>query len=303
MKWRIPITVVIIGGAAAFVVFNKRADSWAPDTISKLTTTALAAPGPDARATEAESTAAKTPFDGTISVDDKQLRTLGVEIVDAKTQTDPIKIEVNGKLDYDQDTLTRIHPRFASLVSQVYVKLGRPVTKGEPLVEIFSIDLAKAKSDYEKFDAQWDRDKKQLARSEELLKKKAISEKDYLEDVNAERKSRVDQKVALDTLLLYGVSPEEIQNVAKEEGEQKGHMTVRSPVDGIVISRDVEVAGQLYDASSILLYDRSAGSLLGLGQRLPGRCLAGQPGPAVGDQLRVHRPRFSAQGRLDLVKH
>ncbi len=253
MKWKVPIAVVIIGGAGAVFAFNGRANTWARDAIGKLTATASAAPhsNPTEPARDAKP---KAPFDGTISVDANELKTLGVEIVEVKPQTEPIRIDVNGRLDYDQDTVTRIHPRFPSLVSKVYenVKLGRRVSKGEPLVEIFSIDLAKAKSDYEKADAQWDRDKKQLARSEALWIKRAISEKEYIEDVNDERKSRVDAKVALDLLLLYGLSQEELKVVDKEEGEQKGHMTIRSGVDGIIIKRDV-VVGTLYDTTSILL--------------------------------------------------
>jgi cobalt-zinc-cadmium efflux system membrane fusion protein len=254
MKWKLPITLLIIGGAAAFVTFNHRANTWARETVHKFTSTAVAAPTPrEATNGDGSSASTREPFSGTISIDDKQLRTLGVELVESKSQTEPIHVEVIGKLDYDQDTLTLIRPRFAVLVSKVYVRLGRKVTKGEPLVEIFSIDLAKAKSDYEKANAQWDRDKHQLARSEELYKvKHAISEKDYLEDVNAERKSKVDAKVALDTLLLYGLSDKEIENVEEEEGEEKGHMTIRSPVDGIVIKRDV-VVGTLYDVTNVLL--------------------------------------------------
>jgi membrane fusion protein, heavy metal efflux system len=251
MKWKLPIAVVIIGGAAALFTFNGRANTWARDAIGKLAATASAQSHQSSPKPE-PSPSPKTPFDGTISVEPKQLNTLGVELVEVKTQTEPVRIDVNGLLDYDQDTLTQIRPRFASLVSNVYVKLGRRVTKGEPLVEIFSTDLAKAKGDYEIAVAQWEQDKKQLARSEELKKRGAISEKEYLEHVNAEKKSQVASKVALDTLLLFGVSPEEIREVEKEEGEQKGHMTIRSPVEGIIIKRDV-VVGQLYDVSNILL--------------------------------------------------
>jgi cobalt-zinc-cadmium efflux system membrane fusion protein len=220
--------------------------------LSKLNATAVAAPGPHPKATDAESTTAKTAFDGTISIDDKQLHTLGVDIVEVKGQTEPVKIEVNGKLDYDQDTLTQIHPRFASLVSKVYVQLGQRVKKGQPLVEIFSIELAKAKSEYEKASAQWDRDKKQLVRSQELFKKHAISEKDYLEDVNDERKSRVDVQVARDQVLLYGLSADGIEKVKDESGEQKARVTVRATRDGLVTRRDA-VVGTLYQPSDRLL--------------------------------------------------
>jgi membrane fusion protein, heavy metal efflux system len=252
MKWKLPVAVVILGSAAAVFTFNERANTWAREAFGKLGGATTAAAQTLKTEHEPAPTAAKPPFDGSVAIDSAQLETLGVKVVEAKAQVEPTRIEVNGRTDYDQDTLTQIRPRFSVLVDLVHVQLGRRVSKRDPLVEIFSTDLAKAKSDYEKAESQWDRDKRQLARSESLFKKGAISEKDYLEDVNDERKSAVDAKVALDTLLLYGMTREEIHNVPKEEGEQKGKMTIRSPVDGIVTKRDV-APGVLYDVTNVLL--------------------------------------------------
>jgi membrane fusion protein, heavy metal efflux system len=100
--------------------------------------------------------------------------------------------------------------------------------------------------------AQWDHDKVELVRSTELFNKKAMAEKDYLVDVNDEKKSGTDAKIAKDKLMVLGLSDKEIAEVPKEDGTQKAKMTLRAPGAGVVIARDV-VQGNVYDETSVLL--------------------------------------------------
>ena len=61
----------------------------------------------------------------------------------------PISIEVPARTVYDPDTLTKVRPRFDTLVEKVFVAVGQRVKKGDPLVELRSADLASAKRDFQ----------------------------------------------------------------------------------------------------------------------------------------------------------
>ncbi len=63
---------------------------------------------------------------------------------------------------YDPSAAFRIHVPFDCRVDKVYVGLGANVKPNDPLLEVFSTELAEAKSNYETAVIQWMRDKKVL---------------------------------------------------------------------------------------------------------------------------------------------
>ena len=65
------------------------------------------------------------------------------------SQTEPTILSLFGTTDYDPATVTTVRPQFDSRVDKVLVDLGSIVKKDDPLLELFSTDLAAAKSDYE----------------------------------------------------------------------------------------------------------------------------------------------------------
>ena len=200
----------------------------------------------------APSNAPRSPWDGLVSIDEAQAKAIGLDVLEVHAQTEPVRIDVNGTTAYDPNAQSQIRPRFSSLIDNVYVELGRTVKTGEPLLDLFSPELAAAKIDYEKKIAQRDFDHRETERSKSLLQTKSIAEKEYLADVNAEKKSEAEARLSLDQLMVYGLSDEEIAKIPKEDGTQKAKMTMRSPANGVVIRRDV-VIGNRYDETSVLL--------------------------------------------------
>jgi cobalt-zinc-cadmium efflux system membrane fusion protein len=190
--------------------------------------------------------------DGAIRIAPEQAERLGLTFATVAAQTDSMPLEVTGSTAYDPSTLSRVRSRFSCVVKRVFVAIGQSVKKGDPLVELFSTELAEAKGLYETRLAQWEHDSAQLRREKPLYESNALSEKDYLDTVNDERKSRLEYKVARDNLIVYGLSEDEIKALPTEEGTRKPLMTLRAPTDGLVISRDV-VEGSLYDEKTVLL--------------------------------------------------
>jgi cobalt-zinc-cadmium efflux system membrane fusion protein len=213
---------------------------------------AVAGPA-EAHAVEPETQATARLVDGQIELAPGALEALGLKAVPVEPQTRPIPLELFGGLtEYDENTRARIRPLFKGRVDRVHTEVGRTVRKGDPLVDLYSTELAEAKNSYEIEYIQWVYDRNLLAARKDLLKTKAVSEQLVRETENNEMKSQREYEVARDKLLVYGLSDEEIERIKDETGAQKARMTLRAPADGIVIERNV-VPGNLYDPDDTLL--------------------------------------------------
>jgi membrane fusion protein, heavy metal efflux system len=84
--------------------------------------------------------------DGIITLGEIAVEGMGLEWAKVVSQTEPIRLELLGTTEYDSDNQTRIRPLFKGRVDRVYAKVGQLVTKGEPLIEFYSTDLAEAKN-------------------------------------------------------------------------------------------------------------------------------------------------------------
>lgn len=182
----------------------------------------------------------------------EQLKALGLQVVSVQPQSQPMTLELLGSTEYDPDTLAKIRPRFDALVNKVHTSLGQTVKKGQVLIDLYSAQLAEAKGAFEEGKAQWDHDRRLLERQKPLFEQGALTEKTYFDTVNDERKSSLAYKLARDKLTVYGLTDEDIERVPSESGSQKARMTLESPADGVVVSREV-VEGNLYDHEDTLL--------------------------------------------------
>lgn len=202
--------------------------------------------------TEPEGAEPTTPWDGFVTLTERAQKAMGVTTVEVEKQSKPIRLELLGTTAYMTDTLTKVRPMFRGRVDKVHVTVGQAVKKGDPLIELYSKDLAEAKSSYQIERIQWLYDKNLLNSREPLLKSRAISQQQYDETKNNEMKSRREYEVARDKLLIYGLSESEVDQVDDEAGATKARVTLRARTDGYVIERDV-VPGNLYDDNDTLL--------------------------------------------------
>jgi cobalt-zinc-cadmium efflux system membrane fusion protein len=220
---------------------------------------------------EAPAAAKSTPskprpaWDNWVRVNPDEARSLGIVVVAVQLQVKPIKLELPGRTDYDPNTLSKIRPRFDTLVERVRAELGQKVKKGDPLVDLFSTELAAAKNDFQTAYVQWQHDLTLRRVKEELAKTDAISRQNLVDARNDENKSRLAYTTARQKLRVFEVPDDQIERLIKnldpakvpsmdQMGDvvDKARMTRLSPVDGVVITRDA-VPGNLYDNTDVLM--------------------------------------------------
>jgi cobalt-zinc-cadmium efflux system membrane fusion protein len=192
------------------------------------------------------------PWDGLVTLGGRMKAAMGIATSRVLPQVEPIRLELLGTTEYDSDNLTKIRPLFQGRVDKVYTTVGRTVSRGDTLIDLYSTELAEAKGAYEIKRIQWLHDKTLLDIRAPLAKSNTISQQQLLETRNDEMKSHREYEVARDKLLVFGLSEAEVDKVESEPASQKARMTIRSPSHGIVIARDV-VVGNLYDEDDTLL--------------------------------------------------
>src|ERR1700677_1800958 len=204
-------------------------------------------------------------WDGLVKLDLEEAKNLGLLVVTVQPQVEPIKLELPGRTAYDPNSLNKVRPRFDTLVEKVLVELGQKVKKGQPLLDLFSTDLAAAKNDFQTAYVQWQHDLSLRMLREDLSKRDAIAKQVLTDTRNDENKSRLAVTTARQKLVVYEVPEDQIDPLVKNLNpaempekdaihsfNDKAKMTRRSPVDGIVVLRDV-VPGNLYDTNDVLL--------------------------------------------------
>jgi membrane fusion protein, heavy metal efflux system len=267
MFWKLTLTIALVVGLGGAIYFSGVSRAQFKDKLKSLSHTPTPASEVHSPPAGSADKSVDTPeWDGLVALDRKMQRAFGLHLATVEAQTEPMKLELSGRTAYDPDTLFKVRPRFDTLVLKVYVTRGRQVKKGDSLVDLYSTDLASAKSDFQIKFVQWQHDRKLYDLREKLVQTGAISQQLWVDTQNDEQKSHLDYNLALDKLQVYEVPEEDIAPLIarlKDKGKEidvtqfgdvseKAKMTLRAKADGIVIERAV-VPGNFYETGSELM--------------------------------------------------
>jgi Cu(I)/Ag(I) efflux system membrane fusion protein len=85
---------------------------------------------------------------GTIKISPNVVNNLGVRTSTVSYKTLDSTIETVGYVTYDEDKLIHIHPRIAGWIENLHINaIGDPITKGQPLYDIYSPELVNAQEE------------------------------------------------------------------------------------------------------------------------------------------------------------
>ena len=166
-----------------------------------------------------------------------------IEVVTPQARMRRGILETSGKVQFNEETVTRVHSPVTGRVVEVLSKPGDIVEVGHALFSIESPDLGQAKSDYAKALTDVERADKALRLAKELFEVKAIPQKDIREAESDYRKAVAERERAASRLRTLGVAEEQI-NDAAVRGETSTRLVVRTPRSGVVVERNI-VPGQV----------------------------------------------------------
>ncbi len=213
MLWKLMFATVVVAGVGGGLYLTMIPGSPIKAALKSLSHTTPAASESQSSSAAPDVKSANLPeWDGRVSVNRKMQRAFGLHIAAVAAQTEPLKLELAGRTAYDPDTLFKVRPRFDTLVLKVYVTRGKQVKKGESLVDLYSTDLASAKSliSRSKFVRVAARPEASMTSAKSSSPPGAISEQLWVDTQNDEQKSHLNYLLALDKLQVYEVPEEDI---------------------------------------------------------------------------------------------
>jgi len=139
------------------------------------------------------------------------------------------ELKVNGVVTPDVNRSVPVLSLAGGRVVDIRAKLGDDVTKGQVLLRINSPDVSQAFSDYQKAQADEVLGRRQQERSETLLAKGAIAQRDLEAAEDAEQKAKVDLATAAEHLRVLGADLNQPSSIVE----------VKAPIAGTIVEQNV----------------------------------------------------------------
>lgn len=204
-----------------------------------------------AAATAAAAAPADTTEPNYFMVPKDQLSHLQIE--PARVMPFETTVRTTGTVDWDNDHTSQAITQVNGPITRILVDTGTVVKEGQPLLYVASPDVAGAISTFRKAQNRLSLAKTNLDRSKDLLQHKAIAQRDF-EDAQADyNDAATDLETARQSLIIFGVSPDEIQAAEKQDTAIRPELPMRSPISGTVVQKLVN-PGMLIQAGTTLAF-------------------------------------------------
>jgi Cu(I)/Ag(I) efflux system membrane fusion protein len=217
---------------------------------------------------------------GSVRLTPHQIAQFGVSFGGVEERMLESTVRTVGVVSFDETRMAKVAPKFGGYVERLYVDFtGKPVRRGEPLLEIFSPEL--------------------LAAQEELLLARQVDRTMGESSVPGVPAGSTDLLAAAKRRLrLWDISDAQIEEVLRT-GRARRTLTLYAPVSGVVVEKMV-VRGQAVDAG-MTLYTLADLSRVWIDIELrEADASAVQPGAAADIELAAV-PGVPLEGRVEYV--
>ena len=219
-----------------------------------------AAPAPEATKPEHEAGEKHEETPGRVTLTAAAISEAGI----TTWQVKPVDLEhllvLTGSVDYDENRLLLIASNVRGRVAAIPVDLGAWVRKGDPILEIESVDLGRAREEFVKGLSELRVSARAYERAKSLVEAKAISDGEFQSREGDYLSKRAAVEAAERALHLYGDSEEQVARLrARVESNSAGaadseapRLILRAPFDGRVVDRRI-TPGSLVEALQPLM--------------------------------------------------
>jgi len=154
-------------------------------------------------------------------------------------------LPLTGEIKFDERRVTHIAPSTEALVRAVRVGLGQKVRAGQALVELESVALGEAQSQYLEARGALELARRAAERVESLRKEQIASEKEWLLSRQEREASEIRARAAREKLVRLGLSSAEVQALpGRGAAAGRGALVLRAPAAGVVLEMHA-VPGEL----------------------------------------------------------
>jgi cobalt-zinc-cadmium efflux system membrane fusion protein len=181
---------------------------------------------------------------GHIKMDAAIQKENGVVIATAKKQRLGGVLSVTGKIEVNADRIAHVSPRISGKIVSVKASLGEPVSAGQVLASLDSIELGEALNRYRQSRTKLGLAQSNMERIKSLVERKIAARKDILQAETDYKNAQAEMHADEERLSLYGVDASE----HKGDKHKKPLLPVTAPISGIIIEKHA-IVGELSDPS------------------------------------------------------
>lgn len=184
-----------------------------------------------------------------VSLTDAQIKRYGVVTETAAQGRRQTALVLNGEVVMNADRIAQIVPRVSGILREVRKNLGDMVREGEVMAVLESRELADAFASFRAARQRAEMAKANLAREDQLWKKRISAQQDYLQAQNEVASVRIEEQTARQKLLALGFSDVQLDRLTSTEGETFTRYELTAPFDGTVIEKKINLGEVLKDDS------------------------------------------------------
>ena len=191
------------------------------------------------------------PVSSVITLTPEQVQRLGISSEVIGTSATASALRLPGSVQPNAYRRVSVTPLVGGRVTRVFVTLGQAVKQGGVLAEVYSPEVAQARSAYMTARAEIEAGEARLRRTERLAELGSASRQE-LDDVRAEHvRHETELREATARLRLFGLEPSRMEHGAADDAGASV-IRVTAPQSGVVIERQAN-AGMSVDASTPLV--------------------------------------------------
>lgn len=188
-----------------------------------------------------------------IPMDEQGIRAAGIATIHVEPDQGKTDLGFPGTVTIPQHQLRIVAAPAGGLVETMLVAPDEPVTIGQPVAQVRSPDMVEAQKNYlgALSDEALTSDK--LRRAQMLFDGKALPERELrvAESESSSAKSRLDERMQI--LFLMGIDREDFETLRTTHTIVSA-LTVKSPVNGTVVSRHVSAGEQVKAAAPLYTF-------------------------------------------------
>lgn len=188
---------------------------------------------------------------GLLTVHSDQLARL--DVIAVRRATWSITVRTTGTVDWDADHTTQAITQVNGPISRILVDTGAMVHKGDPLMYVSSPDIANAISTYKKARNQQTLAKQMVDRSQVLLDRGAIAQKDLEAAQATYNDASTDVQNNLQALKIFEITKQELDAAEKQGIAINPELGLRAPISGMVVQKLIS-PGQLVQAGQTICF-------------------------------------------------
>ena len=179
--------------------------------------------------------------EGHLTLSDDQIRSAGIQLIEAKEQSISLSLPFPGEVRFDEDRTAHVVPRVPGVVESVHVNLGQTVKKGQLLAVIASQQISDQRSEQAAAQRRLELARTTYERERQLWQDKISAEQDFLQARQALQEAEIAVSNARQKIsVLSGSSVLSGGN----------RYELRAPFDGVVVEKHLGLGEVVSETSN-----------------------------------------------------